>query len=55
MTAAHRFSSYHAAGDRDGLARFLRQTIRWTFWPSLLATASTFLTFTHDVQTPSGS
>jgi O-antigen/teichoic acid export membrane protein len=39
MTAAHRFSSYHAAGDRDGLARFLRQTIRWTFWPSLLATA----------------
>jgi O-antigen/teichoic acid export membrane protein len=39
MTAAHRFSSFHASGDHEGLARFLRQTIRWTFWPSLLATA----------------
>jgi O-antigen/teichoic acid export membrane protein len=39
MTAAHRFSSFHAAGDREGLAQFLRQTIRWTFWPSLCATA----------------
>lgn len=38
-TTAHRFSSYHAAGDREGLAIFLRQAIRWTFWPSLFATA----------------
>lgn len=38
MTSAHRFSSYHAAGDRAGLAALLRQTIRWTFWPSLFAT-----------------
>jgi O-antigen/teichoic acid export membrane protein len=36
---AHRFSSYHVDGDREGLARFLAQAIRWTFWPSLAATA----------------
>ena len=33
--SAHRFSEYHAAGDRDRLARFLADAIRWTFWPSL--------------------
>jgi O-antigen/teichoic acid export membrane protein len=38
-TTAHRFSGYAAAGDREGLALFLRQAIRWTFWPSLAATA----------------
>jgi O-antigen/teichoic acid export membrane protein len=38
-TTAHRFSGYYAAGDREGLAQFLRQAIRWTFWPSLVATA----------------
>ncbi|MGD9768424.1 MAG: polysaccharide biosynthesis C-terminal domain-containing protein [Pseudolabrys sp.] len=37
-TTAHRFSSYHVAGDREGLARFLKQAIKWTFWPSLAAT-----------------
>jgi O-antigen/teichoic acid export membrane protein len=37
-TAAHRFSSYNVAGDRQGLAAFLAQVIRWTFWPSLAAT-----------------
>jgi O-antigen/teichoic acid export membrane protein len=37
-TTAHRVSAYYAAGDREGLARFLRQAIRWTFWPSLAAT-----------------
>jgi O-antigen/teichoic acid export membrane protein len=37
-TTAHRFSSFHVAGDREGLARFLAQTIKWTFWPSLAAT-----------------
>jgi O-antigen/teichoic acid export membrane protein len=36
---AHRFSAYHVAGDREGLSHFLAQTIRWTFWPSLAATA----------------
>jgi O-antigen/teichoic acid export membrane protein len=38
-TIAHRFSSYHAAGDRERLAEFLAQSIRWTFWPSVAATA----------------
>lgn len=37
--AAHRFSALHASGDRDGLAELLRQTTRWTFFPSLAATA----------------
>ncbi|MGH6767701.1 MAG: lipopolysaccharide biosynthesis protein [Xanthobacteraceae bacterium] len=37
-TTAHRVSAYHTAGDREGLAIFLRQAIRWTFWPSLAAT-----------------
>jgi O-antigen/teichoic acid export membrane protein len=36
--AAHRFSSYHLAGDHRGLADFVAKTVRWTFWPSLLAT-----------------
>ncbi len=38
-TTAHRFSSYHVAGDQAGLADFLEQAIKWTFWPSLAATA----------------
>ena len=38
-TTAHRFSSFHVAGDRAGLAAFLAQSIKWTFWPSLAATA----------------
>ena len=38
-TAAHRFSTYHVAGDREGLSGFLAQSIKWTFWPSLAATA----------------
>jgi len=36
---AHRFSAYHVAGDRAGLAAFAATTVRWTFWPSLVATA----------------
>jgi O-antigen/teichoic acid export membrane protein len=36
---AHRFAGYHVAGDRDGLAAFAHSTVRWTFWPSLAATA----------------
>ncbi len=38
-TTAHRFSTYHVAGDRAGLSAFLAQSIKWTFWPSLAATA----------------
>ena len=38
-SAAHRFASYHVAGDRDGLASFVATTIRWIFWPSLAAMA----------------
>ena len=34
-SAGHRFTAYHVAGDRDGLANFVSQTIRWIFWPSL--------------------
>jgi O-antigen/teichoic acid export membrane protein len=33
--SAHRFSEYHVAGEREKLARFVGDTIRWTFWPSL--------------------
>jgi O-antigen/teichoic acid export membrane protein len=38
-TSAHRFSVYHVAGDRAGLSAFITRAIRWTFWPSLAATA----------------
>jgi O-antigen/teichoic acid export membrane protein len=38
-TTAHRFSEYHVAGDRNGLAAFVAQSVKWTFWPSLAATA----------------
>src|SRR5262245_29866010 len=33
--SAHRFSEYHVAGEKEKLARFVSDTIRWTFWPSL--------------------
>ncbi len=33
--SAHRFSQYHVAGETEKLARFVNDTIRWTFWPSL--------------------
>jgi O-antigen/teichoic acid export membrane protein len=36
---AHQFSALHVAGDRDKLAVFVAKSIRWTFWPSLAATA----------------
>jgi O-antigen/teichoic acid export membrane protein len=38
-TTAHRFSEYHASGDRERLSAYLAYTIKWTFWPSLGATA----------------
>ncbi|MES1154845.1 MAG: polysaccharide biosynthesis C-terminal domain-containing protein, partial [Pseudorhodoplanes sp.] len=37
--SAHRFAEYHVAGDRTRLELFLRDAVRWTFWPSLGATA----------------
>jgi len=36
---AHRVAAYHAAGDRENLAVFIRRAMRLTFWPSLVATA----------------
>ena len=36
--SAHRFAEYHVAGDRARLESFLRDAVRWTFWPSLGAT-----------------
>ena len=33
--SAHRFSQYHVVGEKEKLARFVADTIRWTFWPSL--------------------
>jgi O-antigen/teichoic acid export membrane protein len=32
---AHKFSKYYAAGRTEDLRRFLKDTINWTFWPSL--------------------
>jgi O-antigen/teichoic acid export membrane protein len=37
-TTAHRFSEYHAAGDRERLSAYVAHAITWTFWPSLAAT-----------------
>ena len=37
--AAHRFTAYHVNGDRERLAAFVADSIRWTFWPSLAAAA----------------
>jgi O-antigen/teichoic acid export membrane protein len=36
---AHRFSAHRAAGEGTALARLAASTVRWTFWPSLLAIA----------------
>jgi len=33
----HKFTQYHVAGDRERLASFFAETIKWTFWPSLAA------------------
>lgn len=35
--AANRFSAYNARGDRDALVAFIRESVQWTFWPSLAA------------------
>ena len=36
----HKFTEYHVSGDRQRLAAFFSETIRWTFWPSLVACAA---------------
>lgn len=36
-TATHRFSEFHASGDRERLVRYLEIAVKWTFWPSLAA------------------
>jgi O-antigen/teichoic acid export membrane protein len=33
--SAHRFAHYYVRGEHDKLAAFLKDTVRWTFWPSL--------------------
>lgn len=38
-TTAHRFTEYHEAGDTARLAAYVTHAIKWTFWPSLAATA----------------
>jgi O-antigen/teichoic acid export membrane protein len=35
---SHRFSEYHARGEREKLEAFLHQSVRWVFWPSLAIT-----------------
>jgi O-antigen/teichoic acid export membrane protein/CelD/BcsL family acetyltransferase involved in cellulose biosynthesis len=42
--STHRFTEYAARGDREQLALLVRKTVKWTFWPSLLATAGLLLT-----------
>jgi O-antigen/teichoic acid export membrane protein len=42
-TTAHRFSEYHVAGDRERLSAYLAHSIKWTFWPSVAATAALLL------------
>jgi O-antigen/teichoic acid export membrane protein len=38
-TTAHRFAEYHATGDKARLSAYVAHAIKWTFWPSLAATA----------------
>jgi O-antigen/teichoic acid export membrane protein len=33
--SAHRFAQYYVAGEHEKLAAFLKDAVRWTFWPSL--------------------
>jgi O-antigen/teichoic acid export membrane protein len=37
-TTAHRFSEYHALGEMERLSAYVSHAIKWTFWPSLVAT-----------------
>lgn len=38
--SAHKFSEYYASGEHGKLEAFVRQTIVWTFWPSLAGTVA---------------
>ncbi len=38
-TTAHRFAEYHAIGDKERLSAYVAHAIKWTFWPSVAATA----------------
>jgi len=38
-TTAHRFSEYNASGDKERLSAYIAHAIKWTFWPSVAATA----------------
>jgi O-antigen/teichoic acid export membrane protein len=38
-STAHRFAEYHALGDKARLSAYVAHAIKWTFWPSLAATA----------------
>lgn len=33
--SASKLAHYHASGERDALAAFVAQTVKWAFWPSL--------------------
>lgn len=33
--AANRFSQYYYSGDRTQMTSFIRETLHWTFWPSI--------------------
>jgi O-antigen/teichoic acid export membrane protein len=33
--SAHRFAQYYVGGETEKLAAFLKDAVRWTFWPSL--------------------
>ena len=35
----HKFTQYHVSGDQKRLASFFAETVKWTFWPSLVACA----------------
>src|SRR6185437_9540201 len=35
----HKFTQYHVSGDKERLASFFAETIKWTFWPSLAVCA----------------
>lgn len=36
----HKFSEYDVSSDRQRLASFFGETVRWTFWPSLIVCAA---------------
>jgi O-antigen/teichoic acid export membrane protein len=40
---AQRFAQYYASGDRARLEAFLRDTLHWTFWPSLAMVLMLFI------------